>query len=124
TTCPLSVTPFERGRTPADLPPGIFSSTIVQITPFGATITPGAKLTFPNSDNLPAGSKARLFKFDQTAGSATLGTFVDVGEATVSDSGERVETAPNAITETTYYFVSVPRPTAMLTGHLVEADGR
>lgn len=124
TNCPLTLTPFERGRTPANLPPGHFSSTIAQLTPFGATLTPGAKLVFPNSDNLPAGSQARLFKFDQTLGRATLGTFIDVGAATVSLDGQRIETATNAITEASYYFVSAVRPVTALTGFVSEADGR
>jgi uncharacterized protein (TIGR03437 family) len=124
----ITLTVLDRGRTPANLPVTHFSSTIAQLTPFGTTITPGGKLTFPNTDNLPPGSKARLFKFDQRVGSLTLGAFIDisnqVGEATVSADGRRIETAPGAITETSYYFVSVARPTARINGRVVESDGR
>ena len=123
--CSLTLTVLDAGRTPSNLPAGYFSSTIAQITPFGATLTPGGKLTFPNTDNIPVGTPVRLFKFNQTPtpNSKTLGSFVDVGAATVSSDRQRIETAANAITETSYYFVSRLWPTAALYGHVVESDG-
>ena len=112
------------GRTPANLPRTHFSTSIAQLTPFGERLTPGIRLSFPNSDALPAASRPRLFKFDQQAGSPTLGEFVDIGEAVVTSDGQRVETAANAITEGSYYFVSTARPTAAVSGRVVESDGR
>ena len=118
----LKVTVLDPGRTPVDLPESHFSTTIVQLTPFGARITPGGKLTFPNTDGLPASSTATLFRYDQTAGSATLGQFVSAGSATVTADGLRVETARDAIKEATYYFVSVARTTTTIYGSVVEED--
>jgi uncharacterized protein (TIGR03437 family) len=123
----LTLTVLDPGRTPADLtpanaPPEQFSSTIVQLTPFGARITPGGKLTFPNSDCLPAGSTATLFRFDQKPGSATLGKFVVAGPAIVSADGLRVETADRTVDESTYYFVSIPRATTTIYGSVLEED--
>jgi len=118
----ISATVLDPGRTPVDLPPAHFSSTVVQLTPFGARLNPGGKLTFPNCDGLPAGSTATLFRFDQTPGSATLGQVVPAGSATVTADGQRIETARDAIKETTYYFVSVPRPTTTIYGSVVEED--
>ncbi|HMY73360.1 MAG TPA: Ig-like domain-containing protein, partial [Blastocatellia bacterium] len=118
----VGVTVLDSGRTPVDLPPSQFSSTIVQLTPFGARLNPGGKLTFPNCDGLPAGSTATLFRFDQTTGSNTLGQFVPDGLATVTADGQRVETARDAIKQTSYYFVSVPRPITTLYGSVVEED--
>lgn len=112
------------GRTPANLPIGHFSSRIAQITPFGQAITPGAKLSFPNADAIPAGTEARLFKFDQTEESPTLGQFIDIGAAVVSADGQTVETSANAITEGSYYFVSIERPRATISGRVVESDSR
>jgi uncharacterized protein (TIGR03437 family) len=112
------------GRTPVNLPVGHFSTRIAQITPFGVPITPATRLSFPNADAIPIGAQARLFKFDQRAGSETLGTFIDIGEATVSAGGQRVDTAPGAITEGSYYFVSIARPTAAINGRVLESDGR
>lgn len=112
------------GRTPANLPTGHFSSSIAQLTPFRVPITPGRKITFPNSDAIPAGATAKLFKFDQTPGSATLGQFFEIGSATVSADWQRIETASNAITEGSYYFASIARPTAAINGRVIETDGR
>ncbi|HKQ79054.1 MAG TPA: Ig-like domain-containing protein, partial [Blastocatellia bacterium] len=120
----LTLTYLVAGRTPANLPVRHFSSRIAQIAPFGRPISPGARLSFPNADAIPVSAQARLFKFDQTDGSATLGRFIDIGAATVTADGQRVETAPNAITEGSYYFVSIARPTAAISGRVVESDGR
>jgi uncharacterized protein (TIGR03437 family) len=112
------------GRTPANLPEGHFSSRIAQVTPFGAAINPGLKLTFPNDDGLAAGSTATLFRFDQHSESATLGQFIPIGTARVSANGQTVETSDGAITEGSYYFVSVVRPLAVVIGRVVGSDGR
>lgn len=120
----LNVALFENGRTPSPLPFGQYSSAIVQIMPLGATITPGAKLVIPNPDRIPAGSTVHLYQFDLTPGSFTEGSFIKAGEAKVTADGRWVETAANAITQTSYYFVSVDdRPTTTLYGHVVESDG-
>src|SRR5262249_52893227 len=120
----LTLTYLEPGRTPANLPVGHFSTRIAQIAPFGRPISPGAKLSFPNADAIPVGATAKLFKFDQTDGSASLGQFVEIGSATVTSDGQSVETAANAITDGSYYFVSITRPTATISGRVVESDGR
>src|SRR5262245_12806880 len=120
----LTLTYLEPGRTPANLPVGHFSTRIAQIAPFGRPVSPGAKLSFPNADAIPVGAIVKLFKFDQTDGSASLGQFVEIGSATVTSDGQSVETAANAITEGSYYFVSIARPTATISGRAVESDGR
>jgi Bacterial Ig domain len=119
----ITLTSVRNSRVPVNLPPGVFSSTIVQITPFRVRLNPGGRLTFPNRDNLPAGGTARLYKLDQTANSPTIGDFIDVGAATVSANGQTVQTQAGAIQETSYYFVGVPRQTTTVTGRVVEADG-
>jgi uncharacterized protein (TIGR03437 family) len=125
----LRLTVLERERTPADLPVGHFSSTIVQLTPFGATITPGGKLIFPNRDGLPPNAQLTLFRFEQKERldngppNPELGTFVPAGTATVSADGQRVETATGTVTVTSYYFVSALRPTTTFVGHVVESSG-
>jgi uncharacterized protein (TIGR03437 family) len=120
----LTVTALDPGRVPVDLPAGQFSSTIVQMTPIGGSIQPGGKLTFPNSDQLPAGTEATLYRYDQTPGSATFGVFVPTGKALVSADGLRVETGAQAVIESTYYLVSVSRPTTVIHGSVAEADGQ
>ncbi len=119
----LTLSVLERGRIPADLPPGHYSSTIAQLTPSGAQFSPGGRLTFPNTDSFFAGSAVTLFRFDQTAGSSTRGQFVDAGTALVSADGTQITTAANAIKEATYYLVSIPRTTTTLYGNVLD-DGR
>lgn len=116
----LTLTVLESGRTPGTLPAGQFSPVIAQLTPFGATITPGAKLTFPNPDGYAANTQLKLYRYDQTPDSPTLGSFVEAGAATVSADGQRIERAPNAVTETSYYFASGSRPMITLIGRVVE----
>ena len=123
----LTLTVLESGRTPGTLPTGQFSPVIAQITPFGATITPGAKLTFPNPDGYAPNARLKLFRLDQRATvngqpNATLGQFIEVGTdaATVSADGQRIESTVNAVTETSYYFASGARTTVTLIGRVVE----
>ena len=122
--CSVTLTPLDAGRTPSNLPAGYFSSTIVQLTPFGATLSPGGRLSFPNVDGISAGTPIRVFRFDQTTGSPTLGRFVDIGPASLSADGARIDTANNAVTTTSYYFASRLWPTTTAIGHVVDADGR
>lgn len=119
----ITLTAVRNSRTPVNLPAGIFSSSIAQLTPFRVRITPGGKLSFPNPDGIPAGTQARLYKFDQTANSPTIGGFIQVGLAQVSADGSRIETLPGAITETSLYFVAVPRPTTTVIGRVFESNG-
>jgi uncharacterized protein (TIGR03437 family) len=119
----ITLTVVENSRAPAPLPTGQFSSTIAQLTPFGVKLTPGGKLSFPNNDGFPANARATLFRLDQTANSPTLGSFIAVGDAMVSSDGQRIETAAGAVTETSYYFVSLARPTTTVVGRVVESDG-
>ncbi len=109
-----------RSLTPVALPPRHFSQTIVMISPLGATITPGAKLTFPNSDGFPANAQVELFRFNQQRDTEGFGDFVLAGTATVSADGKTIATAASAIKETTYYFASMLRPTVTVTGSVVE----
>ncbi len=118
----LTLTQVEKSRTPVALPNGVFSSTIVQITPFGTKFTPGGTFTFPNTDGFAANAAVRLYRLDQTADSATLGRFIDAGAATVSASGQQIVTATGAVTEATYYFVSLARNTTTVVGRVVDSD--
>ncbi len=120
----VTLTFVDNGRLPTATGPGIFSSSIVQLTPFGVKFRPGGQLIFPNSDNLPANAEAQLFKLDQTPGSPTIGSFIVVGKAFVSPDGSRILTGGNAITETGMYFVTIPRPVTTLVGRVVDQTGQ
>ncbi len=116
----IVLTPVENSRTPVDLPFGYFSSSIVQITPFNTKITPGAKLTFPNIDGFPPGSPAVLFRYDSQQG----GFVQEPAAAVVSQDGARIETAPDAIKVTSFYFAAVYRQTTTITGRVLDSDGK
>ncbi len=117
------LTKIDNSRPPVRLPAGVFSSSIAQLSPFGVKLSPGGKLTFPNADNLPANAKPKLYSLDQTLGSRTLGEFVDIGTATVSADGKTVETAANAVLETSIFFAAIPRPLTRVLGKVVDSDG-
>jgi uncharacterized protein (TIGR03437 family) len=119
----ITLTQVESSRLPVRFPEGVFSSVVVQLTPFGTRFNPGGKLSFPNSDGYPAGAEVKLFKLDQGERSPTLGRFVEAGTATVSGDGQRIETAAGAITEAAYYFVAVQRQTTTVIGRALDADG-
>ncbi|MFN0122900.1 MAG: hypothetical protein ACKV2V_20565, partial [Blastocatellia bacterium] len=129
------VTKVAGNRTPVNLPPNVFSSSIIQIAPFGVIITPGAKLIFPNSEGLPAGAKVTLYQLDQTrfiagtggegktpAVNQTLGSFIPAGTAMVSADGKTVETADNAITVTGMYFAGAPRQSTTIAGRVFDCQ--
>lgn len=116
----IFLTPLENARTPVDLPFGYFSSSIVQITPFGVELDPGAKLIFPNKDGLPAGAPVALFRYDQTEGKFLQ----DAARVNVTADGKWIETEQGAIKTTTYYFAAVPRNTTTITGRVFEKDGK
>lgn len=115
---------LQNSLTPAPLPPGIFSSSIAQITPFGVQLAPGAKLTFPNADGYPPNTAVKLFRFDLNEASRTVGSFIDSGkQAFVSSDGARIETEATAITETSLYLVALERPTTTIVGRVFDSNG-
>ena len=115
----LYLTPVADGRTPVDLPGAVLASNIVQITPFNVQLKQGAKLTLPNSDDLPANTVVKLFRYDPFEGE-----FVEeASPARVTADGLRIETAPNAIKVTSYYFAGLAGPTSTLSGRVLTNDG-
>ena len=118
----ITLSQYESSRLPVRFPQGVFSSAVVQLSPLGTRFNPGGKLTFPNPDGYAAGAQLKLFKLDQGERSATLGQFLEVGTATVTGDGQRIETGPNAITEAAIYFVGVARQATTVIGRALDAD--
>lgn len=116
TSGPVFLTPIEGARAPVNLPTGFFSSSIVQITPFGVTIDPGARLVFPNSAGLPAGTEAFLFRYDPASGRFLR----ESARPVVSADGQSIETPPGSIRTTSLYFVAIEQPTTTVTGRVLE----
>jgi len=120
TSATLSLTPLQSGSTPVSLPYGVYSTSIVQITPFNVTLDPGAKLIFPNKDGYPAGTPLVLYRYDRDAGKFVQ----DKSLVTVSDDGQRIETEDNAIKITSYYFAALLRNTTTVTGRVLDSNGK
>lgn len=118
----LTLTQVASSRLPVNFPSGVFSSTIVQITPFGTQFTPGARLTFPNNDGYAANATVKLFRLDQTPDSPTLGRLIVSGMATVSADGQTIVTPASAVPEATYYFTALERTTTTVIGRVLDAD--
>lgn len=116
----ITLTPLLRGRTPVNLPFGFHSASVAQITPFNVRIGLGAKLSFPNTEALPANTKVDLFRYDPQEG-----TFIrETGQAMVTPDGRRIETAAGAVKLTNIYFTAVFRQTTTITGRVLEKDGK
>jgi uncharacterized protein (TIGR03437 family) len=116
---------IENSLTPIRLPGGVFSSTIIQLTPFGVKLDPGGQLIFPNVDGLPPGTVANLYAYDFDTSRQTFGNFIDLGpRARVSADGQLIVTDETAITLTTFYFVAVPRKQTTIIGAILDGDGK
>lgn len=110
---------------PTTLPPGVFSSRIVQIAPAEVQFTPGGKLVFPNSEAVPANAALRLYRYvvDEVNG---FSAFVPVGGASLRADG-LIETAADAIKTGGYYFVAAEQALAqnkLFFGRVVDASGQ
>lgn len=111
----IYLTPVQNGRTPVELPTGVYSSSIVQVTPFDTKIPEGAKLVLPN-DGRPIGASLKLYRYD-----SSVGKFGEVAGAkvAVSADGKLIETGPGDVKEGTIYFAALasaaPVPNASTT---------
>ncbi len=118
----ITLTQVESSRTPVSLPGGVFSSAIIQITPFGTSFGKGGTLRFPNTERYPAGTQVRVYRLDQRANSLTRGRFIQAGFATVSADGLTILTDPGVVIEATYYFVGLPRTITNVVGRVLDAN--
>ncbi|MBI1763765.1 MAG: FG-GAP repeat protein [Acidobacteria bacterium] len=113
----IYLTPVQNGRTPVDLPTGVYSTSIVQITPFDTKIPEGAKLVFPN-DGRAVGASLKLYRYDS---SGSIGRFAEVEGAkiTISSDGKYLETGSGDVKEANIYFAAQasarPSPNASTT---------
>ena len=118
-------------RVPTALPLGTYSSTIAQVSPFGAVMAPGGTLRLPNTDNLNSGQNVRLYRFIQPTSTefnpTNLGRFVETGTGTVNGNTiTAIETggnATNGIRESSFFFVSPVYPTMSIAGRVLTNDG-
>jgi uncharacterized protein (TIGR03437 family) len=102
-------------RLPVSLPAGVYPSVIAFIGPGGTTFGENGKdlasLSFPNVDQLPAGTKLDLYAFDRQV---TPSAFVKRGEAVVNQAGDKI-VADSLIDIATIWFVGLPVDSAFVT---------
>ncbi len=118
----ITLTVVEKALLPVRFPAGLWSSAVVQITPFGTTFSKGGRLRFPNPERYPAGAKLFVCQFDQGEKSRTLGQWIAPASAVVSSDGQFVETEADAIKQGAYYFLVGGRPLTSVVGRVVESD--
>lgn len=114
----VNLTKLEKSRLPAiSLPSGVYSSTIVQITPIGAQFTPGASLSFPNPDptRLNAGAKVDFYRYDEDEGK-----FIKRGTGTVSSDNARVVSDGRIVDEASYWFAAAAGGVTTVAGRVVD----
>ena len=97
-------------RLPMPLPEGQFSRTVIAVAPAAAVFNPPLPISFPNLDGVPPGSQVRLISFDHAAAQ-----FVEVGPATVSADGQRVESDPGVGIRVGAWHATPPQPRAVAT---------
>src|SRR5581483_305554 len=115
------------GRLVSLLPAGVYPSVVALITPPGATFgengTGLASLTFPNVDQLPAGTKFALYAYDRKV---TPSAFVKKGQATVNQAGDKV-VAESLIDVATVWFIGLPAenaPVTKVTGRVLDSNDK
>ncbi len=118
----ITLTVVEKALLPVRFPAGLWSSAVVQITPFGTTFNRGGRLRFPNPERYPAGAKLFVCQFDQGEKSRTLGQWIAPASAVVSSDGQFVETEADAIKQGAYYFLVGQRPLTSVVGRVLESD--
>lgn len=119
----IYLTPVQNGRTPVVLPTGVYSSSIVQVTPFDTKIPEGAKLIFPNDGRL-LGASLKLYRYDS---SGSEGRFVEVegAKVTVSADGKYLETGMSDVKDASIYFAGpatigpISNPTTTVQGQVL-----
>ncbi|MGH9833375.1 MAG: IPT/TIG domain-containing protein [Blastocatellia bacterium] len=117
----MRVTVLEGARLPGiNLPTGVYSSTIAQITPLGSQFSPGASLSFPNPDQarFAPGAKIDLYRYDFRSG-----VFVKRGTATVTADRTRVVSDGRLVDLASYWLATAPAPVTTVTGRVIDSLG-
>ncbi|MBI4641092.1 MAG: hypothetical protein HY731_10375, partial [Candidatus Tectomicrobia bacterium] len=105
----VSVLRVPINRLPMPLPEGQFSRTVIAIAPAETRFDPPLPISFPNMDGAPPGTRVRLISFDHDAGQ-----FVEVGGATVSADGSRLESDPGVGIRVGAWHATPPNPRSLV----------
>ncbi|MFM8393671.1 MAG: IPT/TIG domain-containing protein, partial [Acidobacteriota bacterium] len=117
----VQVTMIERSRLPGiQLPTGVFSTNIAQITPIGVVFSPGASITFPNPDpnSIGAGAKIDIYRYD-----ANSGSFIKRGTGTVTADKLQVASDGRIVDTGGFWMAAVSGRVTTVTGRLIDSYG-
>jgi len=117
----MRLTVVEGSRLPGiNLPTGVYSSTIAQITPLGSQFSPGASLSFPNPDQarFAPGAKVDLYRYD-----FRNGVFVKRGTATVTADRARVVSDGRLVDLASYWLATATASVTTVTGRVIDSLG-
>ena len=103
-TGPLSVSVVPSNATPRELPEAFRPSFIITLQPVGVRFSTPVDITFPNSDNLPAGSYTDVYSLSERGG------FERVGIGKVTSNRRSIKLVAGGIRATTWHFVMPPTP--------------
>ena len=98
-TGPLSISMVPIDATPRELPELFNPSFLITLQPVDVRFSTPVPITFPNTDNLSAGSIVELFSLSERGG------FERVGYGQVSSDGGSVTTIEGGIRSTTWHFM-------------------
>ncbi len=100
----LSIDMVPTDATPRELPEEFSPSFIITIQPTGVRFANPVPITFPNTDNLPAGSVVELFSLSEQGG------FESVGYGQVSSNGQSITTLTGGVRSASWHFTTVIEP--------------
>lgn len=100
----ISISQVPRALAPVALPEGLEGTAmLITIQPVGLTFTTPVPITFPNTDNLPAGSEMDIFSVDPSTG-----LFAMSARGRVNGAGTRIETISGGVTAATWHTPGGP----------------
>ena len=103
----LSISIVPHGLAPAALPKFLDPALVVTIQPVGVAFATPVPLTFPNTDQVPAGNDMHLWSL-----LATEGRFAVVGRGAVSANGQSINTVAGGVRAADWHFFIPPQPMA------------
>lgn len=115
TSVPIDKVPMP----PAD---GKYASVFVAVEPPMVKFNPPAQVTFPNVDNIPAGTVIDIVSFDHN-----IGRFLPIGKGKVSDDGAVITSLPGSgLVHGGWHYAAppVPSPTTCVTGRVLSHSGQ
>ena len=117
----VQLTLIERSRLPGiQLPTGVFSSNIAQITPVGVAFSPGASISFPNPDpnSIGGGTRIDIYRYDSNSGS-----FIKRGTGTVTADKLLVVSDGRIVDTGGFWMAAVAGRVTTVTGRLINSLG-